>query len=29
MALSFGGMLGLLPALSAVKGNIAETIREF
>ena len=28
MALSFGGILGLLPALSAVKGNIAETIRE-
>jgi len=29
MALGFGGILGLLPALSAVKGNIAETIREF
>ncbi|MBI9107840.1 MAG: ABC transporter permease [Spirochaetales bacterium] len=29
MALGFGGVLGLLPALSAVKGNIAETIREF
>ncbi|MDC7226642.1 MAG: ABC transporter permease [Spirochaetales bacterium] len=28
MALGFGGVLGLLPALSAVKGNIAETIRE-
>ena len=29
MALGFGGILGLLPAMSAVKGNIAETIREF
>ncbi|HAK45071.1 MAG TPA: hypothetical protein DCO79_04015 [Spirochaeta sp.] len=29
MALGFGGVLGLLPAMSAVKGNIAETIREF
>ena len=28
MALGFGGVLGLLPAMSAVKGNIAETIRE-
>ena len=28
MAIGFGGVLGLLPALSAVKGNIAETIRE-
>ncbi len=28
MALGFGGVLGLLPAISAVKGNIAETIRE-
>lgn len=28
MALGFGGILGLLPAFSAVKGNIAETIRE-
>lgn len=27
MALGFGGGLGLLPALTAVKGNIAETIR--
>ena len=29
LALGFGGSLGLLPVLSAVKGNIAETIREF
>ncbi|MDC7126464.1 MAG: ABC transporter permease [Spirochaetales bacterium] len=29
MAVGFGGVLGLLPALSAVKGNIAEIIREF
>lgn len=28
LALGFGGVLGLLPAFSAVKGNIAETIRE-
>ncbi len=28
LALGFGGILGLLPAVSAVKGNIAETIRE-
>ncbi len=28
MALLFGGVLGLLPSFSAVKGNIAETLRE-
>lgn len=28
MAISFGGVLGLLPAFSAVRGNIAETIRD-
>jgi len=28
MALGCGGVLGLLPAFSAVKGNIAETLRE-
>lgn len=28
LAVGFGGVLGLLPALSAVKGNIAETIKE-
>ena len=28
MALGFGGILGLLPALSAVRGNISETIRD-
>ena len=28
LAVGFGGVLGLLPALSAVRGNIAETIKE-
>ncbi|MDA3852263.1 MAG: ABC transporter permease, partial [Spirochaetaceae bacterium] len=28
LAVLFGGVLGLLPSLSAVKGNIAETLRE-
>ena len=28
LALLFGGVLGLLPSFSAVKGNIAETLRE-
>jgi putative ABC transport system permease protein len=28
LALGCGGVLGLLPALSAVKGNISETLRE-
>jgi len=28
LAVLFGGVLGLLPSLSAVKGNIADTLRE-
>lgn len=28
MALLFGGILGLLPSISAVKGNISDTLRE-
>ncbi len=28
LALGCGGILGLLPAFSAVKGNISETLRE-